>query len=154
MQLVAKLDDYGKPAWIAVMVLGFILFWPIGLGILFYMLWSGRMGCWKDGGAGRWHNERKRYRDGFKKWRHGRNSEPATSSAFEDYREQTLRRLEEEEREFHDYLERLRRAKDKEEFDQFMEELKNRPPRTDDDTPSTDETSDRPSGGGSPQPQA
>ena len=31
--LVARIDDFGKPAWIALMVLGFILFWPIGLGI-------------------------------------------------------------------------------------------------------------------------
>ena len=30
----AWLDDRGKGAWIAVMVLGFILFWPIGLAIL------------------------------------------------------------------------------------------------------------------------
>ncbi|RDJ93203.1 DUF2852 domain-containing protein, partial [Lacticaseibacillus rhamnosus] len=38
------------------------------------------------------------------------------------YREETLRRLEEEQREFQDYLERLRRARDKAEFDGFMAE--------------------------------
>ena len=42
------------------------------------------------------------------------------NQAFDDYRADTLRRLEEEEREFRDYLERLRQAKDKAEFDQFM----------------------------------
>ena len=68
-----------------------------------------------------------------------------TNGAFEDYRQQTLRRLEEEEREFHDYLERLRRAKDKEEFDQFMSELRDRP------SPGPD-TDDRPAGGAA-QPQ-
>lgn len=141
MQLVAKLDDYGKPAWIAVMVLGFIIFWPLGLGILFYLLWSGRMGCWKHGGHGRWHNERRRGRDAFSRWREGPKEAPGTNSAFEDYRQQTLRRLEEEEREFHDYLERLRRAKDKEEFDQFMDELRNRPSSPDD--------GERPAGGAS-----
>lgn len=31
MVLAAKLDEFGKPAWIALMVLGFALFWPIGL---------------------------------------------------------------------------------------------------------------------------
>ncbi len=37
--VVATLDDYGKPAWIAVMVAGFILFWPVGLAVLAYLLW-------------------------------------------------------------------------------------------------------------------
>ena len=37
-EMVARLDDYGRPAWIAVMVLGFIVFWPIGLAILAYMI--------------------------------------------------------------------------------------------------------------------
>ena len=42
--------------------------------------------------------------------------------AFDEYREETLRRLEEEEREFKDFLDRLRFAKDRAEFDQFMAE--------------------------------
>jgi hypothetical protein len=42
--------------------------------------------------------------------------------AFDDYREETLRRLEEEANEFQSYLQRLRQAKDKAEFDQFMAE--------------------------------
>ena len=42
--------------------------------------------------------------------------------AFDEYREETLRRLEEEQREFRDFLDRLRQAKDKAEFDQFMAE--------------------------------
>ena len=46
--------------------------------------------------------------------------------AFDEYREETLRRLEEEQREFHDFLARLRRAKDKAEFDQFMSERRTR----------------------------
>ena len=45
MHLVATLDDYGKPAWIAATILGFIVWWPIGLGVLAYLIWSGRMGC-------------------------------------------------------------------------------------------------------------
>ena len=56
MHIAAKLDEYGKPAWITVMVLGFIVFWPIGLGLLGFLIWSGRMGCWgKRRGAGRWY---------------------------------------------------------------------------------------------------
>ena len=43
--VVARIDDLGRPAWIALMVIGFIVFWPIGLAILAYLIWSGRMGC-------------------------------------------------------------------------------------------------------------
>jgi Protein of unknown function (DUF2852) len=42
--------------------------------------------------------------------------------AFDEYRDETLRRLEEEQREFKAFLDRLRHAKDKAEFDQFMAE--------------------------------
>ena len=47
--------------------------------------------------------------------------------AFDEYRADTLRRLEEEQREFREFLDRLRFAKDKTEFDQFMSERRNRP---------------------------
>ena len=46
--------------------------------------------------------------------------------AFDDYRAETLRRLEDEQREFKEFLERLRFAKDRSEFDQFMGERRNR----------------------------
>jgi hypothetical protein len=46
--------------------------------------------------------------------------------AFDEYRAATLRRLEEEQREFRDFLDRLRHAKDRAEFDQFMAERRNR----------------------------
>jgi hypothetical protein len=42
--------------------------------------------------------------------------------AFDEYRAETLRRLEEEQHEFKEFLNRLRHAKDKAEFDQFMAE--------------------------------
>ena len=47
--------------------------------------------------------------------------------AFDEYRAETLRRLEEEQREFREFLERLRFARDRAEFDQFMAERRNRP---------------------------
>ena len=47
--------------------------------------------------------------------------------AFDEYRAETLRRLEDEQREFREFLERLRFAKDKTEFDQFMADRRNRP---------------------------
>ena len=47
---------------------------------------------------------------------------PSGNWAFDEYRAETLRRLEDEQREFLAFLERLRHAKDKAEFDQFMAE--------------------------------
>ena len=41
--IAARLDELPRPAWIALMVVAFIVFWPIGLGILAYLIWSGRM---------------------------------------------------------------------------------------------------------------
>ena len=113
----AKMDGYGKAAWIVLLVLGFILFWPLGLAILAYLIWSGRMGFWRHCGPGRWHyhgTDERRTR------RHAGSS--SGNSAFDEYREETLRRLEEEQEAFKEFLERLRQAKDKAEFDQFMAE--------------------------------
>lgn len=111
MELAAKLDDFGKPAWIALMVVTFIVFWPIGLAVLAYLIWSGRMGCSKRD-FGRWYNK------GSRRGRSRRHS--SGNTAFDEYREDMLRRLEEEQDEFHNFLDQLRRAKDKAEFDQFM----------------------------------
>ncbi len=47
--------------------------------------------------------------------------------AFDEYRVETLKRLEEEQTEFRDFLDRLRHAKDKEEFDQFMAQHRTAP---------------------------
>ena len=130
MHLAEKLDDIGKPAWIALMVVSFIIWWPIGLATLAFLLGSGRMGC----GHGRmgWHERRERWREMRDEWRamkYGDYSAVRSSgnSAFDDYRAETLRRLEDEQKEFSGFLDRLRRAKDKAEFDQFMSERGNRP---------------------------
>jgi hypothetical protein len=127
MDIAAKLDDLGKPAWIALMILGFLAYWPLGLGILAYVVWSGRMRCWKHGGYGRWQNEGKdRMREAMGRWS-GRRGYSSGNRAFDEYREETIRRLEEEEREFKEFLDRLRQAKDKAEFDQFMADRGRRP---------------------------
>ncbi|MEM1385562.1 MAG: DUF2852 domain-containing protein [Pseudomonadota bacterium] len=102
----AMLDSKGKGAWIAAMVIAFVLAWPLGLALLGYMIWSGRMGCWKK--------HRKSNRNGF-----GRKT---GNAAFDSYRDATLRRLEDEQTAFETFLERLRAAKDKAEFDQFMDD--------------------------------
>jgi len=123
MPIVAKLDELGRPAWIVLMILGFIVWWPIGLTILAYLIWSGRMGCWKGRHAARWQDGAERVREATKWW----HTPPSSGNrAFDEYRTDTLRRLEEEQREFQDFLGRLREAKDRAEFDQFMADRRRR----------------------------
>ena len=152
MELVARLDEYGQGAWIAVMVLAFIVFWPIGLAILAYLIWSGRMGCWGKGGPGRWYNTSARSgRAGW--WSGEKRRQSSGNSAFDEYREEMLRRLEDEQQEFMEFLDRLRQAKDKSEFDQFMADRKRRGPRSEGPDPSQG-PSGGPNGDTAPQPGA
>jgi hypothetical protein len=121
MGIAARLDEMGKPAWIALMVLTFIIAWPVGLALLAYLIWSGRMGC---GSHARWQG---RMNDRMERFRQGRWGGSSGNAAFDEYRAETLKRLEEEEKEFRDFLDRLRKAKDKAEFDQFMADRRNKP---------------------------
>jgi hypothetical protein len=114
------------------MVLGFIFWWPVGLAILAFTLWSRRMNCWGGHNYDRWHEKMERMR--AKMERYGERCGPggwagpsSGNRAFDEYRSETLQRLEEEQREFREFLQRLRMAKDKSEFDQFMTERRNRP---------------------------
>ena len=135
-EVVARIDDFGRPAWIALMVIGFIVFWPIGLAMLAYILWSGRMGCgrqdieqWRERAAERWERRRQRWERRMQQGWGGRaDLRPSGNRAFDEYREEALRRLEEEATEFRNFLERLRMAKDRAEFDEFMRDRRNRQP--------------------------
>lgn len=115
------MDELGRPAWAFATVLGFWLFWPFGVAILAYLAWTGRLRAMRDG-PGRWSN----LRGAAFPWTPPSAAAPSGNQAFDDYRAATLRRLEEEQREFQAYLERLRRARDKAEFDQFMAERRRR----------------------------
>lgn len=145
MPITAKLDEFGKPAWIALTVLGFVAWWPLGLALLAFTIGSGRMGCGYRG-QDRWQHKMDRLQSKMD-WVRGKMSggesnkefgagfgggspfgAPSSgNSAFDEYRNETLKRLEEEQREFKSFLERLRFAKDKTEFDAFMSERRNRP---------------------------
>ena len=59
-------------------------------------------------------------------WMRWRQPRTSGNQAFDEYRVATLRRLEEEQREFQEFLARLRTAKDKAEFDQFMADRRTR----------------------------
>lgn len=138
------------------MFLGFCAWWPLGLVVLGFMIWSARMGkgCWSHCGGGRysgedhwerhmghWQAKMERIQDKMDRVRErmerGRSGDgwgrqrSSGNRAFDDYRTETLRRLEDEQREFKEFLERLRFAKDRAEFDQFMTERRNRPPSED-----------------------
>lgn len=107
-----------RPAWtpltIGIMVLGFIIAWPLGLAALAYIIWGDRLHTAMDEARYRWSTNR---------------SADSGNYAFDEYRERELKRLEEERRkldgmreEFDRFMHELRRAKDKEEFDRFMSE--------------------------------
>jgi hypothetical protein len=122
MPIAARIDEFGKPAWIVLMILGFWAWWPLGLAILAFTIGSGRMGCWNHRGMNRWQDKMRSKVDWW-----GATAPSSGNRAFDEYRADTLRRLEEEQRDFKEFLQRLRFAKDRAEFDQFMAERRNRP---------------------------
>ncbi len=125
-----------RPAWtpltLALMVVGFIVAWPLGLLMIAYILWGDRI------------PEIRRHFDGYKPngdtrfnfacgGMGGTRGGNTGNAAFDDYRAAELKRLDEERRKldeerraFDDYVRDLRRARDKEEFDRFMSERANR----------------------------
>jgi Protein of unknown function (DUF2852) len=118
------------------MILGFIWWWPLGLIILAALIASGRIG----------YRRRLQFAGSpTSGWGHITRMDPANrvptrdrargnwwaqsssgNRAFDDYRAETLRRLEDEQREFKEFLKRLRVARDRAEFDLFMNERHNR----------------------------
>jgi len=103
------------------LIVSFWVSWPVGVVLLAYLMGSGRLEAWKRAGLNLW-NEGIRPRRPDIRW-------PRRSSgnnAFDEYRTDTLRRLEDEKKEFQVFLDRLRAAKDRAEFDQFMSDRRNR----------------------------
>ncbi len=98
------LDRGGFPAWIAASVLGFMVFWPLGLFFTINMF----------------------MRKGNRKMCNRRSNRVRSTgnTAFDRYREETLQRLEDEREAFSEYLQRLREARDQKEFDGWMKEMK------------------------------
>lgn len=125
-----------RPGWtpltIGLMVLGFVLFWPLGLAMLAYILWGDQF---QD-----MFRDARKHLDGMMRekphCRTYRAARPQNTGnvAFDDFRQEEIDRLETErrrldderkkldamEQEFDDFLRNLRRAKDQEEFDRFM----------------------------------
>ncbi len=140
---------FGRPIAIAAIVfllaaghIGRMLFWPAALAGIVYMAATGRFGCrrrrWASqgpDGQSQGGNSWQSCMPWGRAWGWGgnggghRDQTPPSSGnhAFDEYRAETLRRLEEEQNEFSSFLERLRFAKDKSEFDQFMAERRQAP---------------------------
>ncbi len=112
------LDERGKGAWIAATVLGFIAFWPLGLFLLAYMIWSKRMFSKCHGSWG--GKDQHAHMTGMRMRRYGFG--PSGNSAFDSYKADTLDRLEREQEEFEAFLKRLRESRDKAEFDQYLDD--------------------------------
>lgn len=110
---------------IAGIILGFIFAWPLALA---YLVWK-MLGYPLP-------NEARTFLDQNFGWLYGSDRfasrfasgvHPSGNSAFEEYRRRELerleeerRRLDEESRAFAEFLEELKRARDREEFDAFM----------------------------------
>ena len=128
MNTTALIRAAWTPATIARMVIGFVVFWPLGLAMLAYIIWGDRLDGFK--------RDVNRATDGIfagcrrgadKAHRWGNSSSRTGNVAFDDWREKELARLDEERRkldetlaEFDEYARELRRAKDQDEFDRFM----------------------------------
>jgi signal transduction histidine kinase len=139
----ARAYEYSaRPRWraleIAAIVLGFMVWWVVGLSLLLWKLWRNRQGYSTDmitaARTGFQENVMTRWPDLARSFGCRTNRAPARdwgfasfrssgNSAFDGWREGELARLEEErrkleaaEREFADYIESLRQAKDREEF--------------------------------------
>ncbi|GHC08808.1 hypothetical protein GCM10007291_00980 [Gemmobacter nanjingensis] len=112
------LDQRGKLAWIAAMVLGFIFVWPVGLALLAYMIFAGkfRSSSYSDRKDDTMFCRHRRHHHDHAAFRSSGNT------AFDAYKAETLKRLETEQEAFESFLQRLREAKDKQEFDSFMDE--------------------------------
>lgn len=106
----AWLDARGRWAWLAAMVTGFIIFFPLGLAILAWLIWEKKMFGKCSSNAS-------------KRFDFGRMTARSSGNmAFDNYRAETLKRLEQEQEAFESFMTRLREARDKQEFDRFMED--------------------------------
>jgi hypothetical protein len=127
---------WGKVSWsfweIALIVAAFAVFWPLGLIALFLKMKKGELWRGSAESPAPWSRfkgpdlKRWTFRDDF-----SRNS---GNSAFDAYKAREVERLEaerrklaEEQRAFGEFLDRLKKAKDQEEFDRFMSERRQPP---------------------------
>jgi hypothetical protein len=121
---------------IAVIVAAFCVFWPLGLAALVWKLAKGEFWSGSSQSAAPWNRFKGHdIKQDIKRWARDEFSPSSGNSAFDAYRareldrlEQERRRLAEEQRAFGEFLDRLKKAKDQDEFDRFMSERRQAPP--------------------------
>jgi hypothetical protein len=123
---------HAGPGLIGLMILGFLFCWPLGVVALALTIWSVKMRCGHSGErhlGGHWGAhwqermmaKRARWEQRMAEHMERHHQRSGTGNrAFDEYRAETLRRLEDEEKEFREFLNNLRFAKDKAEFDDFL----------------------------------
>lgn len=106
-------------AWAAVWLVAalFWLAWPLVLLVFGAIAWRRQSRYWTQNRSSPARASTNSAQPFFKN---------SGNAAFDEYRADTLRRLDEEREKFRDFLERLRRSKDKEAFDSFMSERRRR----------------------------
>jgi uncharacterized protein DUF2852 len=130
-----RCGPFSRRGWeIVAIILGFIFAWPVALAYV----------VWKIAGyplPNEWRSYAERHfgwtfpsRNGAPRFRSSYNT---GNLAFEEYRrselerlEEERRRLDEESRAFAEFVEELKRAKDREEFDAFMAKRRSGGPTT------------------------
>jgi hypothetical protein len=143
---------HAGPGLIGLMILGFLFCWPLGFVALALTIWSMKMMCahhhtgelGDHGGyrwGGRWQErmmaKRARWEQRVAEHLERHHRQPSTGNrAFDEYRAETLRRLEDEEKEFREFLNNLRFAKDKAEFDDFLANRRNPPAAPESEAPA------------------
>jgi hypothetical protein len=113
---------------IVLMIVGFAVFWPLGLAMLAWIIWGDEIARKTEELKGQFRS----FSDRAPSFRTGPFRDTG-NVAFDEYRERELKRLNEERRkldemraEFESFLKELRRVKDQEEFDRFMADFRNR----------------------------
>jgi len=126
---------------------GFLAFWPVGLLGLFWKMKKGELWKGSADGAAPWSvlkGQGNSMCNGFRSWKSAKGQWSASgpwkamndamggnsgNHAFEEYKAAELakidemrRKLEDDQKAFAGFMDRVRRAKDKEEFDRFMAE--------------------------------
>jgi Protein of unknown function (DUF2852) len=132
---------WARKSWsfweIALIVAAFCVFWPLGLAALAWKLAKGEFWAGSSQSAPPWSRFKGQdFKQDIKRWASGDGfSSSSGNSAFDAYRSRELERLEEErrrlaeeQRAFGEFLDRLKKAKDQEEFDRFMSERRQTPP--------------------------
>jgi hypothetical protein len=128
---------------IIAMVLGFIVFWPIGLAILVFKYWQRKTGSadLQTVAANTWRNTWSEARSAMagagasspRPWSRGCAPSGTGNHAFDEWKRGEVDRLEAERqkleqahREFAEFLDNVRKSKDREEFERFMNDRRNR----------------------------